>query len=207
MKFPKSLLAAFTLLTLTVLNSQGQTADEQSPYEMTVEQHLSTPEIPVKYQGAITRHIEGIGNSFAKAGLKTRPARSGQVVTIIIPADMLFGANETELLDTSHRILNSFRDLVRRPELYKLLVVAYTDDTGDEPYSDNLTEVRANATSEYLESLAEPAHEPNIIPYGLGSEEPLLPNNSIANRRQNRRIEISIIPTQRLVDMAKGGRL
>ena len=47
--------------------------------------------------------------------------------------------------------------------------------------------------------------EANVIPYGIGFDEPLFDNHSIVNRSRNRRIEIYIIPTQQLIDMAKKG--
>ena len=46
-----------------------------------------------------------------------------------------------------------------------------------------------------------------IVPYALGSSDPLLPNNSTANRRSNRRIEIFIVPNKMMLEMAKSNKL
>ena len=42
-----------------------------------------------------------------------------------------------------------------------------------------------------------------IIPYGLGGDEPLMPNHGIENRATNRRVEIYFVPTRAFIDKAK----
>ncbi len=41
----------------------------------------------------------------------------------------------------------------------------------------------------------------------LSASDPLLPNNSTANRRSNRRIEIFIVPNKMMLEMAKSNKL
>jgi outer membrane protein OmpA-like peptidoglycan-associated protein len=91
------------------------------------------------------------------------------------------------------------------PTLYKLLVVVHSDDAGDEAYSDRLTEERSNAIDEYFsETLGDNL---NLVPYGVGFDDPCASNNSIAGRKANRRVEVYIIPEKQTVEMAKSGKL
>ena len=47
----------------------------------------------------------------------------------------------------------------------------------------------------------------NVVPYALGPDEPLKPNNSIDNRRQNRRLEVYLVPGKVMVTKAQGGKI
>lgn len=173
---------------------------------VTAEQNINLPKVPDKASAAIIRHMDGLAKTFAKHNFEVRKTRKGQVIYIVIPCDRLFAANATELMPSAVPLLNSFDALVKRPELYKIVILGHADNTGDEIYSDNLSEVRANAVDDYFEDMSGKI-EANIIPYGMGYDEPLHDNNSIANRSANRRIEIYIVPTERLIEMARTGKL
>jgi len=185
----------------------GEEDVAESPYDMSAEQHIASPAVPAKQSSAIIRHMENMGRTFSKHGLDTKPVRRGEVLCVIIPADKLFGPNQTEIMASGMPILRAFEGLVKRPELYKIVVMAHCDDTGDEVYSDNITDVRANAVDDFLENMAGEGTVANVIPYGMGYDEPILKNDSYPNRRANRRVELYIVPTQRLIDMAASGKL
>ena len=164
-------------------------------------------------EAALIRHAQGLGNYFIRKGYKVRYPRKGEVAEIIIPSDLLFLPNTAELRPDASKTLGLFKSLVERPQLYKLLVVAHTDNTGSPAYSDALTEDRAMAVFDFLVHLA-PDIANNITPYGLGFDEPFDTgatvadsNASIAGRRANRRVEIYIVPTQQTIDMARNGKL
>lgn len=82
----------------------------------------------------------------------------------------------------------------------------YSDNTGSEQYSDDLTERRANAIADYFDDLVSDV-ETNIIPYGMGSDEPRSANTSVKNRRRNRRVEIYVVPEENVIKRARTGTL
>ncbi len=174
---------------------------------MSIEEHLSLPAIKSSsVSSSIIRHFETLQKTFKKIGYETRATRKGEVLCVTIPADKLFGANSTTLLSTAKNYLDIFKQLVVRPELYKLLILVHTDNTGDEQYSDFLSDSRADAVNEYFETFT--PNDINVYSFGMGFDEPRMKdNNSLENRRKNRRVEIYIIPTQRLIDQAKSGHL
>lgn len=180
--------------------------------DLTLAQNISTPSAPGNASNALIRHAQGLGNYFLKKGFKVRYPRKGEVAEIIIPSDDLFMPNTSDLRPDAGRALNLFKSLVERPQLYKLLVVAHTDNTGSAAYSDALSENRAMAVFDFLVHLAPNLHN-NITPYGLGFDEtfdgaPIPDSNaSIAGRSANRRVEIYIVPTQQTIDMARSGKL
>lgn len=194
-----SLVCAF--LFAGTLNSNGQ-----EPDDMTLEENLATPEVPASAHNAIVRHIERLGNTFAKKNIEVKYTRKGEVADIIIPCADIFRANQVELSPESPRILNAFMAILKLPALYKVVIAVHGDDTGSEQYIDSLTDERAAAIYDYYAAkLAET--NINVIPYGLGNDEPRASNNSIAGRAANRRIDFYIIPEKQTVSMARAGKL
>ncbi|MBP3589614.1 MAG: OmpA family protein, partial [Muribaculaceae bacterium] len=91
-----------------------------------------------------------------------------------------------------HRI-RGLKSIVESASHYKVLVAVHADDTGDDAYSDALTEARANAVDDLLWQLAG-RDDTNVVIYGLGKDEPLNDNTTRTDRRANRRIEFYIVP-------------
>ncbi|MCI5977389.1 MAG: OmpA family protein [Bacteroidales bacterium] len=212
---PSTLLRALALSLCLAVSGAGLTAHAapDSNDDLTLAQNIATPSAPSNASNALIRHAQGLGNYFIRKGYKVRYPRKGEVAEIIIPSDLLFLPNTAELRPDASKTLGLFKSLVERPQLYKLLVVAHTDNTGSPAYSDALTEDRAMAVFDFLVHLA-PDIANNITPYGLGFDEPFDTgatvadsNASIAGRRANRRVEIYIVPTQQTIDMARNGKL
>ncbi len=65
--------------------------------------------------------------------------RNREVLVVTIPASKLFGPNQTELLESAGRFLEPFRRYLKEPDMYRVLVVMHTDNTGSEAYRENLT--------------------------------------------------------------------
>lgn len=172
----------------------------------TLKENIATPEVPKKYSPAIQRHMGNNANQFARHNLEVAMHRKNEVYSIIIPCDTLFKPNDDELRTHAPYYLNAFKELLRKPTSYKILVVVYSDNTGSEQYCDDLTERRANAIADYFDELAGDV-ETNITPYGMGAEEPRSANTSVKNRRRNRRVEIYVVPEDNVIKRARTGTL
>ena len=172
----------------------------------TLKENIATPEVPKKYSPAIQRHMGNNANQFARHNLEVAMHRKNEVYSIIIPCDTLFKPNDDELRTHAPYYLNAFKELLRKPTSYKILVVVYSDNTGSEQYCDDLTERRANAIADYFDELAGDV-ETNTTPYGRGAEEPRSSNTSVKNRRRNRRVEIYVVPEDNVIKRARTGTL
>lgn len=172
----------------------------------TLKENIATPEVPKKYSPAIQRHMGNNANQFARHNLEVAMHRKNEVYSIIIPCDTLFKPNDDELRTHAPYYLNAFKELLRKPTSYKILVVVYSDNTGSEQYCDDLTERRANAIADYFDELAGDV-ETNITPYGMGAEESRSANTSVKNRRRNRRVEIYVVPEDNVIKRARTGTL
>lgn len=178
----------------------------QDAYDLTFDENLAAPVVTAKAQRAVRSHIKQVSASLAKQFANVELLRDGEVVLVTIPASALFAANDTIVTPSGRKLLGRLASAAKAPTMYKIIVAAHSDDTGDDTYRITLTEARANAVDDCLIDVSGVENE-NIVPYGLGSDDPVSENDSMAGRAANRRIEIYIVPEAGLIDRAAKGKL
>lgn len=178
----------------------------QDAYDLNFDENIETPVVASKAQRGVRNHMQQVGASLAKQFANVELLRDGEVVLVTIPASALFAANDTIVTVSGRKLLSRLASAAKAPTMYKLIVAAHSDDTGDEAYRIGLTEARANAVDECIIA-ASGVEEENIVPYGLGSDDPVSANDSMAGRASNRRIEIYIVPEAGLIARAAKGKL
>lgn len=167
------------------------------PVDMSLSDNINVPAVGKRSKEKVRSRMASLRRELSKGGMTVTSLRDGEVMMVAVPADKLFAPNSPELKPSASAILDKFADIVKDPDDYKILVAVHTDDTGDNIYADNITSDRANAIDTYMTALSG-RDTINLIPYGLGRDEPLVDNNSIKSRRTNRRIEIYIVPGETL---------
>ena len=133
--------------------------------------------------------------------------RSGEVIIITIPTDLLFLPNERNLINDCDYLLSPIQRYLKTSDFYRVLLVMHTDDTGSETYTDELSLDRVDAVFDWFET-----HNTNttyLFPTASGASEPLFgtKNNTVKNRAKNRRLEIYLIPGEEMLRQAKLGRI
>ena len=178
--------------------TQTTTAEHPNLSELTVDENLLIPELNnkqrnkvCKLQGAEVKRLENVKDWDIKL------MRNDEVIHITIPASQLFAPNSTTLLDSSDAILRTLLPCLRVPDYYHMLLVMHSDNTGNESYNYALTTDRVSAVYEWLEQNGGCVEY--VVPYAAGSYEPIAPNNTIAGRAQNRRLEIYLIPAEKMI--------
>lgn len=174
---------------------------EVDPYSINIEQNIATPDVPDKYSELVVQAMNPLTRTLRQAGLNATGVRKGEVCMVTISCRDLFKPNDIELKDNGKAILAKLTPYIKRTDKYKVVLAVHSDDTGDSVYAERLTSDRANAIDEYYA----PAFggESPIIPYGLGSDEPVASNVGVANREKNRRVEIYFIPTKTFIENAR----
>lgn len=74
-----------------------------------------------------------------------------------------------------------------------LLVVGYTDSTGNSEYNQRLSEKRAARVVNYLQQNCGWKPYRMLTPTGMSESQPLADNDTVEGRAQNRRVEVSIL--------------
>ena len=131
--------------------------------------------------------------------------RNREVLVVTIPAHDLFGPNSTELVHGANKYLDPFKRYLKEPDMFRVLIVMHTDNTGSEAYREDITMKRAEAVFEWFENAG--CNTDFLFPFAMSDDIPLVPNDSFNNRDRNRRLEIFLIPGEQMVEMAKKGRI
>lgn len=180
---------------------------ETDPLDYSLDENLLNPEVPAKLHDAIARHMNATAKRLAQRKLeRVETMRNGEVIVVTIGTDALFAPNDTLLRKGANELLQPYWDLLNQPPgYYKLILAMHTDNTGSETYTDRLSETRVNEVYNLIVQHTD--NEGLLIPYALGSSDPLHPNDSQLNRAANRRLEIFIVPEKLLIDMARTHKL
>lgn len=111
-----------------------------------------------------------------------------------IPSDISFDSNRADIKPNFRPVLDKFAaTLVENPHT-KVTIVGHTDNTGSNAINDPLSVSRAARTRDYLVSRGAASNRFNVD--GRGSHEPIVSNDTDANRARNRRVEIFVAEQQ-----------
>lgn len=131
--------------------------------------------------------------------------RKKEVILITIPASDLFAPNSTELSGNASKYLTPIKRYMKDPDMFRVLLVMHTDNTGSQQYRDDITADRVDAVAAWFEDQG--VDTSYTFSYAFGDESPLVPNTSYENRDRNRRLEVYLMPGQKMLDEAKKGKI
>lgn len=168
------------------------------------------------FSSEIQKHQEKIARQYLldefdseekrEKGFRVESTRNKEVLLVTIPASALFAPNSKELLpQAGEKILSHFKIFLKDPDVYRVLLVMHTDNTGSELYREVLTEDRVDAVFDWFENQG--CDTSFLFPYAMADYIPVLPNDSQENRNKNRRLEIYLMPGGKMVQsMNKKGK-
>ena len=168
-------------------------------YDLSIDDNIAMPELE-KQAEIIKKFQYNQAIALQKNKQNVEMTRDGEVIIITIPAGQLFAPNDTVLSDMGKKSIEPFLGYLKNEGLYKMLLVMHHDNTGSDRYILNLTKARVNAIYDWISKNASVEY---VVPYALGSIEPLVENNSVANRKFNRRLEIYLVPEVGMIKAAK----
>lgn len=141
----------------------------------------------------------------AKNSSMVETYRNKEVLLITIPASKLFAPNEVEVRKDAAHLLAPLKRYLKEPDMYRVLLVMHTDNTGSEKYREHITEERSTALFDWF--VKEGCDTRYLFSYAYSDDMPLEENNSLANREKNRRLEVYLVPGKKMVEQAKKGRI
>lgn len=98
-----------------------------------------------------------------------------------------FDTGKSTISKTSEKILNNALKALKAAKDMEIEIAGHTDDVGDRDMNMKLSLERADAVKLWLTSKG--IEENRLTTRGAGPDEPLVINNSAANRQKNRRVE------------------
>ncbi|MBR5725878.1 MAG: OmpA family protein [Muribaculaceae bacterium] len=204
-----TLLALLLVSTAVTLEARDH---EEDIYDMSLDDNLVTPEIKNDKQADKIQDFQyDMAVAFKKSNYQVQVMRDGEVIVVSIPASQLFDPNDTVLNKLGEAQLKPFLRMLTNPGFYKMLLVMHSDNTGSSEYTLNLTRQRVNAVFDWFD---ENGSVDYVVPYALGDTDPVVDdngtvvdNNSIENRKRNRRLEIYLVPEKTMIQQAKKGNI
>ncbi|SNR71009.1 Outer membrane protein OmpA [Methylobacillus rhizosphaerae] len=107
-----------------------------------------------------------------------------------IPSDISFASGKADIQPNFRTVLDNFVTTLKNNPATLVTIIGHTDNTGSDAINDPLSLKRAANTRDYLTARGVAANRFTVD--GRGSHEPLVANDTAANKAQNRRVEIFV---------------
>lgn len=107
-----------------------------------------------------------------------------------VPSDASFATGSAAISPNLRPILDRLAQSLNQNPASTVSIIGYTDNTGSDAVNIPLSRDRAMSVRDYLVSRGVAANR--IMAEGRGSSEPVVTNDTPANRAKNRRVEIYV---------------
>lgn len=127
----------------------------------------------------------------------TEYSEQDEAVYYTTEGDVLFDSDDHELRSDAESELQAIADdIASRDGEYTITVEGHTDDLPTQKYADNseLSKQRAESVVSWLQDTTEVAPE-DITAEGMGDEHPRASNDTDEGRQENRRVVVTVTPT------------
>jgi outer membrane protein OmpA-like peptidoglycan-associated protein len=144
--------------------------------------------------GAIGAYMDKQEEEFRKelADSGVEVYREGDTIRLSIPGNITFATGKANIVTDFYPVLNDVAKVLNRYEKTKLSIEGHTDSVGDAQFNQQLSIQRANSVAAYLESTGTVASRLQTI--GFGESQPVASNDDAQGRKQNRRVELRVLP-------------
>lgn len=136
---------------------------------------------------------------------KIESINDGQAIRVTFDSGILFATGSAVLSSSSQSALKNFAaSIINNPQTL-LQIVGHTDNTGTDKVNDPLSVNRAKSVYNFLTGQGITASRMTFS--GKGSHEPIADNTTAEGRKENRRVEVYILPSQEMIEAAQNGTL
>jgi outer membrane protein OmpA-like peptidoglycan-associated protein len=153
-----------------------------------------------------------IGKKMDKAKKEAEAVKSAQVETITdangleaikvtFDSGILFATNKADLNATSKASLTQFAEVLKENRDMDIAIIGHTDNTGSDAVNNPLSKNRAQSVSKFLKSQGVASAQIKTID-GQGSTNPVADNSTAEGRKQNRRVEVYMYASEKMINEA-----
>ncbi len=154
-----------------------------------------------------------IGKKMDKAKAEAEQVKNAQVETVTdnngleavkvtFDSGILFATGKAELSATAKNSLVQFAKVLNNNRDCDIAIIGHTDNTGSDAINQPLSVSRANSVDSYLKSCGVSASQIKSVE-GQGSSNPVADNSTAAGRQQNRRVEVYMYASQKMIQEAQ----
>ena len=154
-----------------------------------------------------------IGKKMDKAKAEAEQVKNAQVETVTdnngleavkvtFDSGILFATGKAELSATAKNSLVQFAKVLNNNRDCDIAIIGHTDNTGSDAINQPLSVSRANSVDSYLKSCGVSSSQIKSVE-GQGSSNPVADNSTAAGRQQNRRVEVYMYASQKMIQEAQ----
>ena len=154
-----------------------------------------------------------IGKKMDKAKAEAEAVKNAQVesvtdangldaVKVTFDSGILFATNKADLSATAKNSLAQFAQVLNNNKDMDIAIIGHTDNTGSDAINQPLSVSRANSVNNYLKSCGVSSSQIKSVE-GQGSSNPVADNSTKAGRQQNRRVEVYMYASQKMIQEAQ----
>ena len=125
-----------------------------------------------------------------------------QAVKVTFDSGILFATNKAELSATAKNSLAQFAQVLNNNRDCDIAIIGHTDNTGSDAINQPLSVSRAQSVNNYLMSCGVSASQIKSVE-GQGSSNPVASNATKEGRQQNRRVEVYMYASQKMIQDAE----
>lgn len=131
--------------------------------------------------------------------------RVGEGIKITFGSDILFDVDSYQLKPETKRQLTEFAQTLNKYEDTDIRIEGHADATGSDGHNQKLSEQRAKAVADFLESQG--VKSSRVEETGYGEAQPVADNATEAGRSKNRRVDVAVFASKKMQRDAKDGKL
>ena len=154
-----------------------------------------------------------IGKKMDKAKAEAQQVKNAQVETVTdnngleavkvtFDSGILFATGKADLSQSAKNSLAQFATVLNNNSDCDIQIIGHTDSTGSDAVNQPLSVNRANSVNTYLRSCGVSASQIKSVT-GQGSTNPVADNSTEAGRKQNRRVEVYMYASQKMIQEAQ----
>ena len=154
-----------------------------------------------------------IGNRMDKAKKAAQQVQNAQVqsvqdangldaVKVTFDSGILFATGKADLSQSAKNSPAQFAKVLNENKDCDVAIFGHTDSTGSDAINQPLSVSRANSVNNYLKSCGVSAAQIKSVE-GLGSSNPVADNSTAEGRKQNRRVEVYMYASEKMIKDAQ----
>jgi len=125
-----------------------------------------------------------------------------QAVKVTFDSGILFGFNSSTLSTSAKNSLSDFSRILRENPTMDIAIYGYTDNVGTYEANQSVSGKRAKAVESYLRSMNVSGSQFKYVE-GRDWEEPVASNDTETGRAQNRRVEVFMYASEKMIKDAQ----